>query len=613
MNTTNLTRSPLPSSQGARLATMRASLKPVWLNALAVVFFAGNTLSADTFGNFSYTDNGTSITITGCTATGPVTIPDTINGKPVTAIGWKANGASSAFSGCAGVTSIHIPSSVTSMLYGYLNLHAQAAIFSGCTGLTTITVDAANQNYSAENGVLFDKLKKNLITYPIAKTGANYTIPNGVEGVGFAAFSGCAGLTSISTPDSLITIGKYAFSNCSSLTSFVISASVTIIEELAFVGCASLTNIIIPSSVTSIGDRVFSDCGLESLSIKGNPTIYSGVPAFPGRLTSISATGNFNFSANAIHFPNVTSVTILGDVPSIAAGAYAGSQNLSSITINPGVTFIGNGAFSGSSITNISIPNSVTSIGDRAFSNGGFWLRSIILPEGLTSIGNQTFLNCFISEMKIPDSVTAIGNEAFRGCSSLQNVTIPSGIISIGNGAFMNVIPIWDVTFPASLTTIGSEAFYNCSFLRSARFLGNGPPSVATVFDATASGFTIYYKSESTGFTTPTWSGYPAFPGISPLFVSSPPPSGKVGSTYDFHLAAGDAPSATSFVVTSGAVKKGPSLRKESLPYHPFLPILPSCACDASRPLLSSRSRTTTAFRGSWTGSSSSGKRRKTN
>lgn len=193
-------------------------------------------------------------------------------------------------------------------------------------------------------------------------------------------------------------------------------------------------------------------------------------------------------------------------------------------------------------------------------------MTSIILPEGLTSIGNHSFFNCFrISEINIPDSITTIGNEAFRGCSSLQNVTIPSNIISIGSGAFRNVIQIWDVTFPASLTTIGSEAFYNCSFLRSARFLGNGPPSVATVFDATASGFTIYYKSESTGFTTPTWSGYPAFPGTNPSFISLPPPPGKVGSSYEFHLAAGAAPSATSFAITNGALPPGLILRNDGV------------------------------------------------
>ena len=106
--------------------------------------------------------------------------------------------------------------------------------------------------------------------------------------------------------------------------------------------------------------------------------------------------------------------------------------------------------------------------------------------------------------------VTSIGESAFYECSKLTSVTIPSGVTSIGSGAFQNCSRLTSVTIPCGVTSIGNSAFSGCRRLTSADFLGNAPSVGSSVFESTAGGFTVKYHSGATGFTSPTWVGYPA-------------------------------------------------------------------------------------------------------
>ena len=162
----------------------------------------------------------------GCSVLTSVTIPSS-----VTSIG------GSAFEGCSGLTSITIPSSVTWI---------GGAAFEGCSGLTSIT------------------------------------IPSSVTEIGGAAFKGCSGLTNLTIPSSVTSIERSAFEGCSGLTSLTIPSSVTSIGKSAFKGCSGLTSLIIPSSVTSIGSYVFENCsGLTSITIPSSVTEIGGT-AFKG-------------------------------------------------------------------------------------------------------------------------------------------------------------------------------------------------------------------------------------------------------------------------------------------------------------------------------------------
>ena len=256
--------------------------------------------------DFTYTTDTNAVTITGYTGPGgDVTIPNEIDGLPVTTIGDQAfyactiltsvtlpdcvttigDGAfyycisldginipprvtsigSYAFCYCGTLTSINIPASVTSI--GNL-------AFTYCTNLREVSVDTMNSVYSGTDGVLFNHNKDTLIYCPEAKTG-NYTIPDTTINIGYAAFSFCTGLTHVTIPNSVTNIGMAAFEDCTGLLSLTIPNSVTSIGDSAFDSCSSLTSVTIGCGVTSIGNEAFFSAPLlTSVYFKGNaPTM----------------------------------------------------------------------------------------------------------------------------------------------------------------------------------------------------------------------------------------------------------------------------------------------------------------------------------------------------
>ena len=129
------------------------------------------------------------------------------------------------------------------------------------------------------------------------------------------------------------------------------------------------------------------------------------------------------------------------------------------------VTNIGFAAFEGcSSLTSVTIPESVTAIGSDAF-RGCTGLTSVTIPEGVTSIGEYAFYGCSsLTSVTIPSSVTSIGKFAFYYCTSLTSVTIPEGVKSIGIQAFYYCTSLSSVTIPSSVTSIGFNAFYGTPY-----------------------------------------------------------------------------------------------------------------------------------------------------
>ena len=175
---------------------------------------------------------------------------------------------------------------------------------------------------------------------------------------------------------------------------------------------------------------------------------------------------------------SLQSVTIPDSVTSIGDSAFSCCSSLQSVTIPDSVTSIGGRAFGEcSSLQSVTIPDSVTSIGDRAFS----WctsLQSVTIPDSVTSIDESAFSWCTsLQSVIIPDSVTSIGNKAFSDCKSLQSVTIPDSVTSISDSAFSGCSSLQSVTIPDSVTSIGRRAFSKCSSLQSVTI----PDSVTSI------------------------------------------------------------------------------------------------------------------------------------
>jgi len=177
-------------------------------------------------------------------------------------------------------------------------------------------------------------------------------------------------------------------------------------------------------------------------------------------------------------------------------------------------------------LTSVIIPGSATNIGFWAFS-GCSGLTNVTMGNGVASIGDGAFNGCTnLTSVTIPSSVTLIDGGfgrgivagAFTGCSGLTNVTMGNGVTTIEVCAFYGCSSLTSVTIPSGVTNIGGWAFYGCSGLTSAYFQGDAPSLFDNqVFDSTAPNFSIYYPSTASGWSTPTWNGYPAQPYYQPL------------------------------------------------------------------------------------------------
>ncbi|MBO7496537.1 MAG: leucine-rich repeat domain-containing protein, partial [Salinivirgaceae bacterium] len=430
----------------------------------------------------------------GCTGLKTVTIPES-----VTSIG------SSAFYGCNRLTSVTIPNSVTSIGY---------ATFDGCRGLTSVT------------------------------------IPNSVTSIGNSAFYGCSGLTSVTIPNSVTSIGSWAFNGCSGLTSVTIGNSVTSIGEEAFQFCFALTSVTIPESVESIGDDAFDGCEIKtSLIIESDAdlsnvglnivvdNIYyhvltkntverrgstgdfesSDVPddyVMPETVTcgstftvkSIGSRAFENICCNSITVPNNIE-TIANDAfcrstnyiiySGTATGAPWGARALVAIIDENGFVYSDNektqlvGYFGNNQ--NITIPNTVSNIGNYAFS--GKNLKSLTIPESVVSIGGDAFYGCKVDTLtyntnvvgtifsgmlslktvNIGDAVTVIADNAFANCGSLTTVTIPESVTSIGEGAFDRCVRIESLTY--NTNAVGTQ-FSGKSLLKTIN-IGNAVTEIA--------------------------------------------------------------------------------------------------------------------------------------
>lgn len=358
---------------------------------LTVLFTFG--VRAETYGDLTYSISDGEVTITDCdTSATSVTIPETIDGYPVTSIGGFA------FNGCKGLTSIAIPDSVTSI--------GKYAI-SYCTSLTSLT------------------------------------IPDSVKVIGESAFNNCTALKSVTLGNGVTSIGKNAFSDCYVLSYVYISdldawcridfdggkATPLDYGTVLYVNGVEPTEVVLPDGMTAVKDYTFYYLkSLKSITI-------------PDSVTSIGECAFW-------YCTSLSSVTLGNNVTNIGGYAFCGCENLSGITMPGSVTSIGEYAFSGcDGLTGITIGNGVTSIGERAF-EGCTSLTGVTLGSNVTNIGNYAFYRCnSLTSIIIPRSVTSIGESTFSGCAGLTDITIPDSVTSIGYCAFEKCTSLTNVFY----------------------------------------------------------------------------------------------------------------------------------------------------------------------
>lgn len=321
-----------------------------------------------------------------------------------------------------GTTEITLPDNVTEI--------KDKALYN-CSSLMQIKVNSDNQTYCDIDGVLFSKDKKTLILCPDGKSG-DYTIPDCVTTIGEEAFEWCIKLTSITIPDNVTTIKDRAFYNCSSLTQikvssdnqtycdidgvlfskdkkklilcpngksgkYIIPDSVTTIASRAFKWCIRLTSIIIPANTTNIENHAFEWCNsLTEIKVNNDNKTYCDV--------------------NGVLFSKDKKVLI-----------FCLRDKSGNYTIPNGITTIGNRAFEWCvRLNNITIPDSVVNIENHAF-ECCCSLNNVTIPNNVTIIGDKAFYNCIsLTDITIPDSVKHIGGKAFSGCCNLKSVSLPN-------------------------------------------------------------------------------------------------------------------------------------------------------------------------------------------
>ena len=304
------------------------------------------------------------------------------------------------------------------------------------------------------------------------------TIPSTVTKIGSGAFWNCWNLESVSIAEGVTEIGASAFYSCTKLVSITIPKSMTGIEASVFELCSSLAEVNLSQSVTSIGARAFFDCGaLQGISFPSGLTeigekafCHSGLTdvTIPSQVTAIglrafAASDGYGSSYSDAHLKRVT---VEDGVTAIGEGMFADCTNLVSIALPSVVTEIGNSAFSGcGSLSSIRLPEGVTRIGSAAFENCSK-LVSLRISASVTGIGDGAFRSSGLISIVLPEGVTEIGSNAFYGCGSLVSVTVPEGVTEIAPYTFYCCSKLTTVKLPNSLTGIGDSAFYECTGIR---------------------------------------------------------------------------------------------------------------------------------------------------
>ena len=398
--------------------------------------------------DFTYTVAGDGVTGTGYTGGDTlVVIPDSFDGKPVTAI------AEGAFADKTTIKSIAVPDTVTSIGKG---------AFRGCKGLTSLRTPVFTCEDAPYFGALFgaETYEANGYTVP---TGLSWlvitgSLDNTPTAIPDTAFYACRGLKAISLPGSIYEIGSFAFYDCQSLAYIRISGlALEAVGRNAFANCTSLLTLEIPHSVQTLGFAMLEGCAkLESLTLPFVGGCRVGYVPPVGAETSAETVkpeettylgylfGAADYTHTKGFIPaSLISVTLTEGCGDIPANAFFECSPIREVNFPTGtlemprkLTSIGRRAFYGcEGVASVKLPDTVASVGDDAFS-GCIRLTSFEGGAALSTLGVQVFMDCVsLATVTLPDTVTHLPNSCFAGCISLETLTA-SGVKTQGRQVF---------------------------------------------------------------------------------------------------------------------------------------------------------------------------------
>lgn len=388
---------------------------------------------------------------------------------------------STMFSGSS-INTITVPSGVTEIgNYIFKNSHISSITYSA------IDASGYSANYLFENAEI-----KRMNSY----TDGVINIPDSMKYIKAGSFRNTSGYTEINFPNTVETINAYAFENCNTFSSVTLSSGVTTIGRDAFKNTSVKTFNIIGNSATTF------DLGSLATSSLTDIHIDNASGFVVNNYDSCFMQGNKN---------NVEKLYLGSGVTSVVNRMCGEWSKLKDLTLSEGLQTIGDmafyRAFDSTVKPNITIPNSVTSIGASAFSYSN--ISEMQLPNSLSGISSNTFYSSTITNVNLPSTLKTIGDYAFYYCSNLEiDLTIPNGVTSIGVNAF-SISGIKSLTIPSSVLSIGNGAFSYCRGLSSIIINRNTPPTIGTqVFDGSScliyvpqSSYDIYINAEN-------WSNY---------------------------------------------------------------------------------------------------------
>ena len=419
-----------------------------------------------------------------------ITIPNT-----VTSIGQNA------FWNCNTIKT-EIPASVTEL--------GETAFF----GTFNVTVSKSNPAYCYENNIIYNKDKTELIQASQHISGA-VIIPETVQTIGAYAFYGCTDLTGdLAIPDSVKTIDNAAFYG-TGITALTLGKEVQTIGESAFAACTDLTgDLVIPDSVTTIGESAFSRKDLKNTN----------------KISSIQFGKNVKTVGDCAFLgcTNVTSLRLNEGLQEIGRYAFKDLTELTGGLFIPAtVTKIGDGAFHGCTklkgclTIGGALPQIDGKLLDRVIGEKVTKLfTSVVLREGVTAIGDNAFDNCTsLAEVTIPSTVTQIGDSAFVS-TNISTLDLPKGLLEIGTYAFANCKQLEEVVIPDTVKKIGYAAFaYNSNTVKVIIPYTENGIEYTTHQDGHAYVFSTY--GDDSKLTTVILGNSPKENGVQTLFANS--------------------------------------------------------------------------------------------